>query len=45
MRARTRNLTLDTDRYANGDIVLDTASRSVTVGGVPCDLRIRNMSC
>ena len=29
---------LDTDRYANGDIVLDTASRSVTVGGVPCEL-------
>ena len=38
VRARTRNLTRDTDRYANGDIVLDTASRSVTVGGVPCEL-------
>ncbi len=38
VRARTRNLTRDTDRYANGDIVLDTASRSVTVGGAPCEL-------
>ena len=38
VRARTRNLARDTDRYADGDIVLDTASRSVTVGGVPCEL-------
>ena len=38
VRARTRNLIRDTDRYANGDIVLDTASRSVTVGGAPCEL-------
>lgn len=38
VRARTRNLTRDTDRYTDGDIVLDTASRSVTVSGVPCEL-------
>ncbi len=38
VRARTRNLVRDTDRYADGDIVLDTASRSVTVDGVPCEL-------
>lgn len=38
VRARTRNIARDTDRYADGDIVLDTASRSVTVGGVPCEL-------
>lgn len=38
VRARTRNLTRDTDRYTDGDIVLDTASRSVTVDGVPCEL-------
>lgn len=38
VRARTRNLVRDTDRYADGDIVLDTASRSVTVGGEPCEL-------
>ena len=38
VRARTRNLVRDTDRYADGDIVLDIASRSVTVGGTPCEL-------
>ena len=38
VRARTRNLVRDTDRYTDGDIVLDTASRCVTVGGNPCEL-------
>lgn len=38
VRARTRNLTRDTGRYTDGDIVLDTASRCVTVGGKPCEL-------
>ena len=38
VRARTRNLTRDADKYTDGSIVVDTASRSVTVGGTPCEL-------
>lgn len=38
VRARTRNLVADEKPLVYADILLDHTSRSVTAGGIPCDL-------
>lgn len=38
VRARTRHIREEADRFVCGDITLNESSRSVTVGGVPCEL-------
>lgn len=38
VRARTRHIREEAKRFVCGDITLNESSRSVTVGGVPCEL-------